>query len=302
MANMSAQFYTNKRDIIKVIAGMLMFISFVTYGVNDPTPANLLWPNSGINNAFGILGALFSGLFMNWFGLSAFLIPGSLILLRRKDKTRYFAGSFENLFSMLIIFILISLFFSQNSSELIEYTGLWGYAANSNLVEFPGRLLSLLIVIGWFVRYIHRYQLNPVIFVALGHLFLILGLICKWVFGKNKKIILKANNALIRTWSGIFGSVYEQYIKPKMDNLQFDVRSIKTKTAQQEYIKKITNILFSFLSFKSAVVQQSDVTSQLFKIRDANVALSNKPVLGDALKEYERQYGLKGVKFTDENT
>jgi len=302
MDKMSTHLKTDKQDAVKAIAGLLILVSFLTYEVSDPTLTNLLWPIHGVNNAFGVMGALFSGIFFNWFGTSAFLIPCRLIFLRRKVGKKKLIASLENLFTILIINILISLFIAQGSTGLVEYTGLWGYAANSYLVEFPGRLLSLLLVSGWLIRYANHYQINPVVFIVFGFIALVVGVVSKWTFNKNKAVIKKTNNFITEKCSDAFGSVFDQKIKPKLNIFQFDIDSIKNKIVQNVFIRKLTSILFSFLFFKSAKSQQSSVTSQLFKIRETNATYGNTPVLGDAIEEYERQYGLKGVKYTNENT
>ena len=150
------------------------------------------------------------------------------------------------------------------------------------------------------MRYSNRYQLNPVVPVALYHLMIVLLLIFKWILNRNTLYLAKSKRACLVVWSSTRNSSFGQQLKLRANGIQQDIYTIKDKIVQNRLTDKVSALFFGFLSFKRTSIDQSGGMSSFIKTENTQITLKNSPVLGDAIQEYKRQYGLKGVKYSDD--
>ncbi len=157
----------NSFDLIKIAFGLVFFVVLVSHDSFDPTPLNLLWPADGVKNWLSLPGALASGLLFDILGLSAFMVPAFLIFLKLKDETAKWRACVRYLLTVFLFNTLFSLLFIEGSHLLNPYVGFWGYLSNIHLMAFPGRWLSLLVILGSLIRFFRFYRIDPLLFMVL---------------------------------------------------------------------------------------------------------------------------------------
>ena len=101
------------------IIGIFLLIALVTYSPNDP---NFIFPeNTEIQNALGFQGSYISDLFVQSFGLIAYLIPITYIctglnIFKKKEIFLFI----ENTFFIVLYILIGSLFFSFYYKEAFQ--------------------------------------------------------------------------------------------------------------------------------------------------------------------------------------
>ncbi|MGK0288701.1 MAG: hypothetical protein ACI86H_000120 [bacterium] len=131
---------------LRFLVAIFLIIILTIQGNFDPTPYNLVWPLNGIENWFGLVGAIISGFLLENFGFCAFLIPISLLFLSFQKKLSKGKRIFSCILMFLLFPIFIALLFPHQSDLIIQYAGFWGYSANSILIYFPSRYLALPVI------------------------------------------------------------------------------------------------------------------------------------------------------------
>src|SRR6185503_5644571 len=66
--------------VVLVVAAILLVLSLFTYDSRDPS-FNSVGPQREPQNLIGVVGALISDVFLQWFGLASLLIPVLLVLV-----------------------------------------------------------------------------------------------------------------------------------------------------------------------------------------------------------------------------
>ncbi len=162
---------------LKVIAGLILLLSLITQNRLDPSPLNLLWPAEGISNWLGLPGAILAGFLTDVFGWCGFLVPMSLLALVHKNGRNRWQITILDSAAILLVTIGLAQLASQADAQLGRMTGLIGVVSNIYLQEFPGKLITILIVVGFFVRYASHYRVNWHFFVMLRQSTVILMLV-----------------------------------------------------------------------------------------------------------------------------
>ena len=117
--------------IVICIFGILLFIALISYSPSDP---NFIFnENTKIKNILGFQGSYISDLFLQSFGLIAYLIPISYIItgvniFKRKEVLIFI----ENTFFIIIYSIVGSIFFSFFSPDAfrLHINGNGGFIGN----------------------------------------------------------------------------------------------------------------------------------------------------------------------------
>ncbi len=155
---------------LKVLLGLFLLIGMVSQGRLDPSPLNLLRPAEGIENWFGLPGALAAGFLRDLFGICGFLAPLSIIFLKHNEKLKSWQAVLLDTALIVLLTIGLAQFsFSPNVQPALS-AGLLGAIANVHLHQFPGKLITLLVVAGFSARYIKHYQFNRHFFTMIGQL------------------------------------------------------------------------------------------------------------------------------------
>jgi len=145
---------------LKVIVGLILLLSLVTQNRLDPSPLNLLWPAEGISNWLGLPGAILAGFLVDLLGWCGYLVPLSLLAFVHKNGLNRWQITILDSASILLVTIGLAQLTSQADAQLGRMTGLIGVISNIYLEEFPGKLITILIVVGFIVRYASHYRVN----------------------------------------------------------------------------------------------------------------------------------------------
>ncbi|KAK3584179.1 hypothetical protein CHS0354_035260 [Potamilus streckersoni] len=88
---------------LKYYLGSLLFTAFITQGEFDPGWGNLISPSEGVQNVFGVPGALLSSLFLDTFGICAYFLPLATDIYLQPERTDFFPGINARVFIISIL-------------------------------------------------------------------------------------------------------------------------------------------------------------------------------------------------------
>jgi len=159
--------------LIVLLFAVFTFISLLSFDAHDPSWASVASPGQGTHNYGGKIGASLAEIFLQVFGLGAFILPLILgylgikaVLPRTKDGSlRRIGGS---LFLLLVLGALFSLLFGRLSwrGADIEAGGVLGTFLSSFLVRYLsqiGTLIFLLALLMLFVLFSTEFSLGKLI-------------------------------------------------------------------------------------------------------------------------------------------
>ena len=159
--------------LIVLLFAVFTFISLLSFDAHDPSWASAASPGQGTHNYGGKIGASLAEIFLQVFGLGAFILPLILgylgikaVLPRTKDGSlRRIGGS---LFLLLVLGALFSLLFGRLSwrGADIEAGGVLGAFLSSFLVRYLsqiGTLIFLLALLMLFVLFSTEFSLGKLI-------------------------------------------------------------------------------------------------------------------------------------------
>jgi S-DNA-T family DNA segregation ATPase FtsK/SpoIIIE len=130
--------------ILISLAGVLLFLSLITYSPNDP---NFIFPqNTEIHNLMGFYGSFTSDLFFQSVGLIAYLVPFTLIITGINIiKSNDFFLLIENNFFIILYLITGALFFEQYYSDTyaLFINGNSGFVGEYLNRSFLGYLITI---------------------------------------------------------------------------------------------------------------------------------------------------------------
>lgn len=189
--------------ILKLLLGIFILVSLLSYSALDPNPFNLFRPADGISNWLGLPGALLAGFLFDFFGLASYIIPVQLILLARNDSIFQPKHFIPDLLEFLVLVSLISLIAANLEIPMgIKETGMWGIVSFEGLSKFPGTTYALVILLSYQLVYFSGIRLDPGLFVItwLGCLILsgILSRLSMRMAGTLRK---SAKYGAIKWWS-----------------------------------------------------------------------------------------------------
>lgn len=172
---------------LKIILGLTLLIAMVSQNHLDPSPLNLLRPADGVGNWFGMPGALVAGFFWDFMGICGLVLPLSLIFLKHKDGLSRRQVVLLDTSVLLVLTMGLAQLSATPDSTLIEMTGIIGSISNLYLQPFPGRLMTLLIAVGFLVRYARHYQFSSQSLILLQKVGMVLLLLIAYLDGLAKK-------------------------------------------------------------------------------------------------------------------
>ena len=159
--------------LIVLLFAVFTFISLLSFDAHDPSWASAASPGQGTHNYGGKIGASLAEIFLQIFGLGAFILPLILgylgikaVLPRTKNGSlRRIGGS---LFLLLVLGALFSLLFGRLSwrGADIEAGGVLGAFLSSFLVRYLsqiGTLIFLLALLMLFVLFSTEFSLGKLI-------------------------------------------------------------------------------------------------------------------------------------------
>jgi len=159
--------------LIVLLFAVFTFISLLSFDAHDPSWASVASPGQGTHNYGGKIGASLAEIFLQVFGLGAFVLPLILgylgikaVLPRTKDGSLLRIGG--GLFLLIVLGALFSLLFGRLSwrGADIEAGGVLGAFLSSFLVRYlsqAGTLIFLLALLMLFVLFSTEFSLGKLI-------------------------------------------------------------------------------------------------------------------------------------------
>jgi len=145
---------------VKIFSGLILFVAMMSHNPSDPSPLNLLWPDEGIHNWLGLPGALVSGFLIEFFGWCGYLVPLLLLLLDHKKTIRLWQAIFLDIAVIMLLTIGIAQIIDAPDAYVARITGILGVISSMQLAHFPGKLITILLAVGFIVRYSKHFLLN----------------------------------------------------------------------------------------------------------------------------------------------
>lgn len=189
--------------VLKLLLGLLILVSLLSYSALDPNPFNLFRPANEISNWLGLPGALFAGFLLDFFGMMSYIIPVQLILLARKHSILQPKHFVPDLLEILVLVSLISLVaVSLEIPTGIKETGIWGAVSVEALSKFPGVLYALVILFVYQMVHFSGIRLDPSLFILTWvGLLLMAGLLSRLVMRLTGLVRKSAKYGAINWWS-----------------------------------------------------------------------------------------------------
>lgn len=267
---------SNTIPYVKIILGIILLITLFSHDQLDPSPLNLLWPVDDIGNWLGLPGALASGFLTEIFGQCGFLVPVFLLVFNHKDtinKRQAFL-----LDSAVITLLTIGLSQLAQAPD-VQLTGLLGTISNIHLEQFPGKLITILIVAGFVVRYSRHYTPNLHFIVMMRHSGLILLAATAYSQKTGKTILSKFGVRLERQFTP-FSTVSKQKLTLVKRN------SIRNWTA---IAKKLGDLLLEINPFHRLPSEKTGKNLTLPMTDEMLNELTSRQLLKNTIQEFEKR-------------
>ncbi|OGG99591.1 MAG: hypothetical protein A2600_08925 [Candidatus Lambdaproteobacteria bacterium RIFOXYD1_FULL_56_27] len=146
-------------ELVKIVLGLLILFTLVSQGPFDPDPMNLVWPAQGIENWFGLPGAMFAGFWLRFFGWSSLMLV--VFLLFSQSTQRRFALAFvAAVIHFLGFALLVGLLFPTGHPRLEQASGLYGLMGNQALGWIGVRFLGVLVLTAFLIKASMNYRLK----------------------------------------------------------------------------------------------------------------------------------------------
>ena len=167
-----AQFDQESKVIpfMKIFLGLFLLVAMMIHSHLDPSPLNLLWPDEGIHNWLGLPGALAAGFLIEIFGWCGILIPLFLLILGHKKTIPPWQAFVLDMAVVMLLTIGVAQLMITPMGNMARITGILGTISSTQLEPFPGRLITILLVVGFIVRYSKHFLLNFQFFLMIQNL------------------------------------------------------------------------------------------------------------------------------------
>ncbi len=193
----------SKLVVLKLLLGVSILVSLLSYSALDPNPFNLFRPVDGISNWLGLPGALLAGFLFDFFGIASYIIPVQLILLARRHSILQPKHFIPDLLEFLVLVSFISLVsVSLKVPTGIKETGMWGNVSLEALSAFPGIINALVILLIYQLVYFSGIRLDPGLFIItwIGALILV-GILSRLAMRMTGVLRKSAKYGAIKWWS-----------------------------------------------------------------------------------------------------
>jgi len=209
-------------ELIKIILGLLILLTLVSQGAYDPDPLSLVSPSTGVQNWFGLPGALFAGFWLRFFGWSS-LILVAFLLFSQSTKKRFLPAFMAATIHFLGFSLLFGLIFPPGHQKITYFSGLYGLVGNQGFSEYGLRFLGVLVLTAFLIKASLGYRLKAhfILFGVQGVLG-ILGALAQvlQVFLELREFTPnRIKETLLGAQPKGFGNPKDELVQPKSDDL-----------------------------------------------------------------------------------
>lgn len=267
----------------KQVTGLLVLLALLTYDGQDPSPLNLLTSGEGISNILGLPGALLAGLLFEFLGYTSFAIP-ILINFTSSNGLRFSLNQFFPLMiELLSLASLYALISRVSENELLIHSGIWGAASKQTLIEFPGLVVSLVVLIAYQLMFFKSRKLDLTPFILFGAIGTIVLELFKGTRIKSSSLAAKLMKYGLINWLTPISNKMSKYSESLMTTGKstFGFVSEKTQAIQLHTAKKWQS------GFKRDVRINSDSHSHG---KSASLYVDESELLSLTIKYYKQKY------------
>ncbi|MDH5559249.1 MAG: DNA translocase FtsK 4TM domain-containing protein [Deltaproteobacteria bacterium] len=274
-----------KIEYLRFICAIFILIALISQGNFDPTPANLYWPSDGVENWLNLPGALFAGVFFDYFGWISILISFLMLFTQQQTKMNFGFLTVKHLFVVIFTSMMIAFLFPTDNSFIIPLTGFIGYMANLLSTSTTLRIMGIVILSLSLFSTLKNYRFDPLFF----YLLVILGgfaLKTSKEMAVQSVLLIKQTDEITRT----FFYDLSRSFSPK------DPKSNKGYPSSESFVNQklepaqvVKQILFWPLTlYRSSAQKREQVKSAKFKRKGFENESGDQNLIQQALKEYEK--------------
>jgi hypothetical protein len=132
---------------LKIIFCLIFLISVLSQGRFDPTPFNLMVPPEGINNFFGLPGALLGGLLLDFFGISVVLLPLIFLSIRKSEQSESEYIGIKIILVFLMLNCALSAFFYRYTANFVDYFGVFGLTSYQFFDAYLNPTMGIILLV-----------------------------------------------------------------------------------------------------------------------------------------------------------
>jgi hypothetical protein len=183
--------FLTPKGMLKLICGLLVFVSLISHDRYDPSPFNLLTSGSEVRNWLGLPGALFSGFVRDLFGLMSYTFPVLLMLLTRLNPSAKAKLVLQETLELLALCSLVALAIPLGYQTQFDIVGSWGHISGQALSDIPGRVPAILILCCFQLVYIKDRRVDLTVLAAIGVSILLVSSLIKLATEQTKRFTQK---------------------------------------------------------------------------------------------------------------
>jgi hypothetical protein len=230
----------------KIIFCLIFVISIMSQGKFDPTPFNLMVPPDGLNNFFGLPGALLGGLLLDFFGKSAILLPVLFVVIKRSEQSDTKFIGLKIILFYLMLNCSMSTIFSSISASIAENFGILGLTAYQFIETSFNLTIGIVILVFFTSMYLfvnsRDLEIDRMIFYLLILSILAIGksvqYFWKHAIGFSMKMIEQVTKSISKRSDLVFNRFYFFYQNQKKSLSQrIKLAPIQQKTKLQKKVK-----------------------------------------------------------------
>ncbi len=265
---------------VKIFLGLILLVAIISHNQLDPSPLNLLWPEEGIHNWLGLPGALVSGFLVETFGWCGILIPLFLLILGHKKTISLWQAFALDVAVIMLLTIGAAQLMISPTANVARITGILGTISSMQLEQFPGKLITILLVFGFIVRYSKHFLVNFQFILMVQHL----GVLMLAIFVEFKRFGKKKLGKLD-------GRLKEQF-SPLSTASKHKILSVKLRAVQNwsTVSKKVTHGLLEISPFHRLPTEKSGEYVIRPLTDEFKKELASRQLLKKTLEEFEKRY------------
>ncbi|MBU2648562.1 DNA translocase FtsK 4TM domain-containing protein [bacterium] len=264
---------------LKILVGLILAVAMISHNGLDPSPLNLLWPSEGIHNWLGLPGALVSGFLFDLFGWSGFLLPILLLVFSHKTTISRSQAFFLDGAVIVLTTIGLAQLLQYPDGPLARWTGFLGTVSNIWLAQFPGKLITMLVVIGFILRYAKHYTVNHHFVTLLQQIAGILLLLTERFRGMGQQRI----NKLVRRLQKRFHPLLT-ILKPSLSSVR--ARLVRNWTG---FTRKLNDRLLEINPYQRLPLEKSGEFEIEPQTDEISNELARRKLLRRTIEEFKKR-------------
>jgi DNA translocase FtsK/SpoIIIE-like protein len=279
--------------LYKLFFSLLILLALVSHNDFDPSPFNLLQSVDGIANFLGLPGALFSGLLFETFGLMAWAIPLLFLFSGRRKESLSLRLVIPELIEIFALCSLVGLLYLPNHPNTLLVVGSWGALSGEVLTGFPGKGISLAVLLLYQGLYFCENRIDISSFYFFGLLLLIVQNVMKRFGNLLKQTSEKTIKYGVFNWITPFGTLILKSIERVSLKSRSILLNLRNRIGEMDVLGKVID------SIESLIYKKRGKPQPVVNFENSEPIGLNKLSLDlvATLQEYRKTYYLLDKKL-----